>query len=63
VLTPLGDRTDLRDMPLITIDPWDARDHDDACYVEQTETGFTIWVAIADVAHYVTPNSELVLAS
>ena len=57
--TPLGSRTDLRDMPLITIDPWDARDHDDACYVEETKTGFTIWVAIADVAHYVTPISEL----
>ena len=29
--TKLGQRTDLRDMPLVTIDPWDARDHDDAC--------------------------------
>jgi len=49
----------LRDLPLITIDPWDARDHDDACYVEAHDDGFTIWVAIADVAHYVTPGSEL----
>ncbi len=56
----LKGRKDLRDMPLITIDPWDARDHDDACYVEAHDNGdFTIWVAIADVAHYVTPNSEL----
>ncbi len=56
----LGARTDLRDMPLVTIDPWDARDHDDACYVETHDNGeMTIWVAIADVAHYVTPNSEL----
>lgn len=57
-------RTDLRDLPLITIDPWDARDHDDACYVEadpdpKNAGGFIIWVAIADVAHYVTPGSEL----
>lgn len=56
----LGKRRDLRDMPLITIDPWDARDHDDACYVEPHDNGdFTIWVAIADVAHYVTPGSAL----
>ncbi len=56
----LDNRRDLRDMPLITIDPWDARDHDDACYVEAHNNGdMTIWVAIADVAHYVTPGSEL----
>ncbi len=62
VATPAGlkGRTDLRDMPLVTIDPWDARDHDDACFVETHDNGdFTIWVAIADVAHYVTPGSEL----
>ena len=56
---PLKGRKDLRKLPLVTIDPWDARDHDDACYVEAHKDGFTIWVAIADVAHYVTPNSEL----
>lgn len=56
---PLGKRRDLRDMPLITIDPWDARDHDDACYVQTHDDGYTIWVAIADVAHYVRPNAEL----
>ena len=60
----LGKRRDLRDMPLITIDPWDARDHDDACFVEadtdpKNDGGFIIWVAIADVAHYVTPGSAL----
>ncbi len=60
----LKGRKDLRDMPLITIDPWDARDHDDACFVEadpdpKNADGFIIWVAIADVAHYVTPGSEL----
>jgi len=60
----LKGRKDLRDLPLITIDPWDARDHDDACFVEadtdpRNAGGFIIWVAIADVAHYVTPGSEL----
>ena len=53
-------RTDLRKVDLLTIDPADARDHDDACFVEAHDDGsFTIWVAIADVAHYVTPGSAL----
>ncbi len=56
---PLGQRVDLRDLPLLTIDPSDARDHDDAICAEETETGFRLWVAIADVAHYVTPGSAL----
>ena len=61
---PLGDREDLRDMPLITIDPSDARDHDDAVFAHadddpKNEGGHVIWVAIADVAHYVTPGSAL----
>lgn len=53
-------REDLRDLPLVTIDPSDARDHDDAvaAHVEE-DGGATIWVAIADVAHYVTPGSAL----
>ncbi len=60
----LGSRTDLRDMPFVAIDPADARDHDDACFVEVDESnsnpgGFIIWVAIADVAAYVTPGSAL----
>ncbi|MGJ8543943.1 MAG: ribonuclease R [Sulfitobacter sp.] len=60
----LGKREDLRDLPLITIDPSDARDHDDACYVEpdtdpKNEGGHVLWVAIADVAAYVTPGSAL----
>ncbi|SDY79871.1 RNAse R [Jannaschia faecimaris] len=60
----LDGRTDLRDLPLITIDPSDARDHDDACFA-QADTdpanpgGHVIWVAIADVAAYVTPGSAL----
>ncbi|WP_342069867.1 ribonuclease R [Yoonia algicola] len=60
----LKGRKDLRDLPLITIDPWDARDRDDACYVQpdpdpKNADGFIIWVAIADVAHYVASGSEL----
>ena len=60
----LGAREDLREMPLITIDPADARDHDDACYAHadddpKNEGGHIIWVAIADVAHYVRPGSAL----
>ena len=58
------DRVDLTDLPLITIDPADARDHDDACCALLDEDpknpgGFLLWVAIADVAHYVTAGSAL----
>ncbi len=52
-------RTDLRKTPLITIDPADARDHDDAVFAERLEHGFRVIVAIADVAAYVTPGSPL----
>lgn len=52
-------RTDLRNIPLVTIDPDDARDHDDAVYAEKTAKGHKIWVAIADVAHYVPHGSAL----
>ncbi len=60
----LKGREDLRDMPLITIDPGDARDHDDACWAHadddpKNDGGHVIWVAIADVAHYVTSGSAL----
>ena len=63
---PIGlkGREDLRDLPLITIDPSDARDHDDACYAHADEDpanagGHVLWVAIADVAAYVTPGTPL----
>jgi ribonuclease R len=52
-------RTDLRDVPLVTIDGEDARDFDDAVYAEPDGEGFRLVVAIADVAHYVRPGSEL----
>jgi ribonuclease R len=60
----LQGRTDLRDMPLVTIDPADARDHDDAVFAQPDDDpnnpgGHVIWVAIADVAHYVRPGSAL----
>ena len=60
----LGDREDLRHLPLVTIDPVDARDRDDAVHAHADEDpgnpgGFILWVAIADVAHYVRPNSAL----
>ncbi len=60
----LKGRTDLRDLPLITIDPSDARDHDDAVYAEPDDDpknpgGHMLWVAIADVAHYVRSGSRL----
>ncbi|MEZ5720736.1 MAG: ribonuclease R [Paracoccaceae bacterium] len=65
-MTPAGleGREDLRHLPLVTIDPADARDHDDAVYAHADDSptnpgGFVIWVAIADVAHYVTPGSAL----
>ena len=60
----LNGRQDLRDLPLITIDPSDARDHDDACFAQADDDpknpgGHIVWVAIADVAAYVTSGSAL----
>jgi ribonuclease R len=60
----LTGREDLRALPLVTIDPVDARDRDDAVLAEPdpdpgNPEGFILWVAIADVAHYVTPGSAL----
>ncbi|MGQ3112091.1 MAG: ribonuclease R [Brevundimonas sp.] len=63
-LPTLKGRDDLRQVPFITIDPADARDHDDAVYAQRdddpkNEGGWIVWVAIADVAAYVTPGSAL----
>src|SRR5690606_21899873 len=62
-VTP-GGREDWRDIPLITIDPADAKDHDDAVHAEpdpdpKNPGGHVIRIAIADVAHYVRPGSAL----
>jgi ribonuclease R len=60
----LQGREDWREVPFVTIDPVDAKDHDDAVYARpdtdaKNPGGFVIDVAIADVAHYVTPGSAL----
>ena len=60
----LGKRTDLRGLPLLTIDPADARDRDDAVWAApdddpKNKGGWQAIVAIADVAHYVTHGSAL----
>jgi ribonuclease R len=58
--TPLGDREDLRHLPIVAIDPADARDHDDAVWASPNDAGgFDAIVAIADVSFCVRPGSEL----
>lgn len=60
----LAGREDWRDIAFITIDPPDAKDHDDAVHAAPDKSGdnrggFLVDVAIADVAHYVKPGSAL----
>ncbi|HFC97069.1 MAG TPA: ribonuclease R [Thermosulfurimonas dismutans] len=52
-------RRDLTRVPLVTIDGENARDFDDAVCVRRTRTGYKLYVAIADVSHYVPPGSAL----
>ena len=54
-------RIDLRHLPFVTIDGEDARDFDDAVYCERNKStgGWRLWVAIADVSHYVQVNAPL----
>ncbi len=63
-VTDLKGREDLRKLPFVTIDPEDARDHDDAVFAEADPDpanpgGHLLWIAIADVAHYVRPGTAL----
>jgi ribonuclease R len=53
------DQQDLRHIPHITIDGETARDFDDGVAIEKNKAGFTLYVSIADVSHYVTPGSAL----
>jgi ribonuclease R len=60
----LAGREDWRELPLVTIDPPDAKDHDDAVHAEpdsdpNNKGGYIVHVAIADVAFYVRPGSAL----
>ena len=55
----LEGREDLRHLPFVTIDGADARDFDDAIHCRRTRGGYVLQVAIADVAHYVQPNTVL----
>jgi len=60
----LKGREDWRKVPLVTIDPMDAKDHDDAVFAEpdrdpDNRGGHIVYVAIADVAHYILPGSSL----
>jgi ribonuclease R len=55
-----ADRADLRELPFLTIDPETARDFDDAVAIERLPHGGTrLWVAVADVSHYVQEGSAI----
>jgi ribonuclease R len=55
----IASRTDLRELPIVTIDGERARDFDDAVYVRKTDAGYELYVCIADVAYYVRPATAL----
>jgi ribonuclease R len=55
----VDDREDLREMTTWTTDPIDAQDFDDAISVEKRDDEYVLWVHIADVTHYVTPDTAM----
>jgi ribonuclease R len=55
----VDERRDLRDMTTWTTDPIDAQDFDDAISIERREDEYVLWVHIADVTHYVTPDTAM----
>jgi ribonuclease R len=55
----IAGRTDLRNLPIVTIDGEQARDFDDAVYVQKRDGHYELFVSIADVAHYVKPATAL----
>ncbi|PSQ49937.1 ribonuclease R [Halobacteriales archaeon SW_7_65_23] len=55
----IDDREDLRDLTTWTTDPVDAQDFDDALSVEERDEEYVLWVHIADVTHYVSPDTAM----
>jgi len=55
----IDDRQDLRDLTTWTTDPIDAQDFDDAISIEERDDEYVLWVHIADVTHYVNPETAM----
>jgi len=55
----VDEREDLRELTTWTTDPIDAQDFDDALSVEERDDEYVLWVHIADVTHYVNPETEM----
>ena len=55
-------RRDAREIPFVTLDPAGSMDLDQAVYIEEREGGYRVFYAIADVAAFIEPGSELELS-